>query len=100
MTERPWPYALGIDEAAEFCGLSRSMLLKLVIAGSAPSPITVKGSRTSRAPGRKLWLRKALEEWLDELAGRGASGSTDDGGWSKPRSEGSHALRSSGSRAR
>ncbi len=60
MTDR-WPYALDANAAAEFCGISRNSLLRAVQAGRAPAPVSV-------TPRRKVWLRRALEDWLDRLA--------------------------------
>ncbi len=97
ITHRPWPYALGVDDAAEYCSISPQMLQKLVAAGRAPSPITVSTKSGAKHGIRKLWLRHTLENWLDGLAGiRTGSEQEDDGGWSTPRRAGDTALRSFG----
>ena len=71
---RPWGYALSPDDAAAFSGISKSALERLVAEGKAPSPVKI----TDGKRGRKVWLRRTLEEWLDSLAGRRAKREADE----------------------
>jgi excisionase family DNA binding protein len=73
-----WPYAMGVDEAAEYCGIGRNTLLRLVGAGRAPAPVKISEKR-------RVWLRPNLERWLDRLASPTASSdaitSDEDNPW-------------------
>ncbi len=90
MSDR-WPYALAVDDAAAFCGISRNTLLRAVQAGRAPAPVAI-------TPGRKVWMRRALEDWLDRLAGRPATVETDE--WTRADGQDRSALSQGVSRAR
>lgn len=79
-----WPYALSEPLAAAFCSISVNTFRRMVDAKTAPAPTWI-------TEGRKVWLRPALEEWLDRVAGRGASQEIEDE-WSRPRGKGRVAL--------
>ncbi len=57
------PRALSTRDAAKYCGIRPARLRALAKAGQAPAPVTV-GKR------QHVWLRDALDGWLDRLAGR------------------------------
>lgn len=59
------PRGLRAEEAARYCGISRSSLHALVARGQAPRPV-------HPTPGIAIWLREDLDRWLDGLAGRPA----------------------------
>ena len=48
--------------AAKYCGIRPARLRALAKAGEAPRPVMV-GKR------QHVWLREALDGWLDQLAG-------------------------------
>lgn len=68
-----WPYAMSANDAAEYCGISATTLRRLAERGLAPSPFRIP-TGSKRQP--VLWLRKALEEWLDNLARRSPDAAT------------------------
>lgn len=65
----PQPYAMPVDAAAQFCGVSRNTLLREVNAGNAPAPVRIRG--------KKVWRRPDLERWLDSLKPEGAAYEAD-----------------------
>lgn len=72
-TSGRWPYAMSANEAAEYCGISATTLRRLVERGLAPAPFRIP-TGSKRQP--VLWHRKALEEWLDNLARRSPDAAT------------------------
>lgn len=63
MSDRPpsirdWPRGMSIEVAAEYCGISASLLRR-----DGPSSVRV-------SKGRQVWLREDLDNWLDRLAGK------------------------------
>jgi hypothetical protein len=66
-----WPRGLREELAAEYVGLSVSSFRTLVAN-------EVAAVRLSR--GRKVWLREALDAWLDARAGN-VAGSQDANPW-------------------
>jgi hypothetical protein len=66
------PRLLTTEQAAEYCNVSSNTFEEHV------------GVNPVRLGKRKLWDRKALDEWLDSLQGRGET-STPQRGWRSPR---------------
>jgi predicted DNA-binding transcriptional regulator AlpA len=62
-----WPRGLREEMAADYVGLSKGTFRTEVGAGRAPAPIRI-------TPGRIIWLRDALDKWLDDLAGKPGAG--------------------------
>lgn len=56
---------LSVDEAAEYCGVSRNTLTR-----HGPEPIKI-GERS-------VYDRRALDRWLDQLSGTATSTDPDD----------------------
>lgn len=53
-----WPRLLSAEQAAQYCGVSRAHF-------TAHCPV-----RVTRIGDRKLYDIKALDEWVDKLAGK------------------------------
>lgn len=64
-----WPRGLKIDLASVYVGLSQSTFRSQVDAREIPAPIRL-------TPGRLVWLREDLDNYLDRKAGRIAPIST------------------------
>ena len=57
-----WPRCLSDEEAACYCGIGRTLFLRLVDEGAMPAPIRGFGSRA-------VWDRKALDLKIDHYSG-------------------------------
>lgn len=57
-----WPRGLSDEEAACYCGIGRTLFLRLVDEGILPAPIRGFGSRA-------VWDRKTLDMALDRHSG-------------------------------
>jgi predicted DNA-binding transcriptional regulator AlpA len=62
--------AFSTRDAAKYCGIRPARLRALVKAGDAPRPVLV-GKR------QHIWLREALDGWLDRLAGKASNSNTN-----------------------
>jgi hypothetical protein len=60
-----WPRGMPLDLAAAYCGISGGLLRAI-----GPQPVRI-GQK------RKVWLREDLDAWLDRMAGKEASSSTN-----------------------
>ena len=52
---------LGVQEAADYFGVSYNTFKKLVARGQAPKPIKIDGLN------RTIWYREQLDAWMDKL---------------------------------
>lgn len=57
-----WPRGLREDLAAAYIGLSITTFRRERSEGRAPKPVHL-------TPGRQVWLREDLDNWLDQKAG-------------------------------
>jgi predicted DNA-binding transcriptional regulator AlpA len=67
-----WPRGMREALAADYVGLSSSTFRREWSEGRAPGPVHL-------TPGRQVWLREDLDQWLDRKAGR-----LNDPGVSRP----------------
>jgi predicted DNA-binding transcriptional regulator AlpA len=67
-----WPRGMREALAADYVGLSFSTFRREWSEGRAPAPVHL-------TPGRQVWLREDLDQWLDRKAGR-----LNDPGASRP----------------
>lgn len=58
-----WPRGMREALAADYVGLSFSTFRREWSEGRAPTPVHL-------TPGRQVWLREDLDQWLDRKAGR------------------------------
>ena len=80
-----WPRGMRVDQAAAYCGISRSSLHQLVAAGDAPKPVKL-------TRGIAVWLKEDLDAWLDRRANR-APASAPGNSWDVPDGHGPPPLR-------
>ncbi len=75
-----WPRGLNADLAAAYVGLSPSTIRAERLAGRFPAPIDL-------TVGRQVYLRDALDAWLDQKALPGAApiGQADSNPWDDAR---------------
>lgn len=58
-----WPAAMGFGLVVQYVGLSKSTVSNLRRAGEFPRAVVI-------TPGRIVWLRDDLDDWLARKAGR------------------------------
>ncbi len=82
-----WPRGLGEELAAAYIGLSVTAFRTEVAAKRAPQPFWL-------TRGRKAWLKDALDEYLDRLAGQTSPAAQDDP-WQRAIGRGRRVISSS-----